>query len=374
MWNGDKADIGEWPWQVSLRTKPKPRDRLFESTNFCGAVLIDSETVLTAAHCVWDCNGVGCRNGKGIFTHPAFLVALGFHKTSVTESEKKEIIRRDGKFGTQTQHVDTRKGKEKGKVIVHPKYKGANYYENKQIKKSKPYWMPNDIAIIKLKTRIIFNKNADSNLFEDDNKVSETRREPIGTYVRPICLPNPDRALHKGIKPVSTNRVWITGYGTTESGDQSEVLNEGELNLITNSKCNSKLRSKNVQITKRQVCALSRKDSPVDTCQGDSGGPMSMPVTLKMVLKNNKQRQNGGLNRERQRRINKAAKYNLMDRHQLEGITSWGVECGQKTPGVYTKVLHFMDFIVEHSNFVQTVDNEVLSKSLLKKINVNKIF
>ena len=148
------------------------------------------------------------------------------------------------------------------------------------------------------------------------------------------------------------------------------MLNEGELNLITNSKCNLKLKNEGIQITETQVCALSKKDNPVDTCQGDSGGPMSMPVTLKMVLKNNQRQKT----ESQDRRNRKTIKYNLMDRHQLEGITSRGLECGQKTPGVYTKVLHFMDFILEHSKFVQTVDNEILSKSLLKRINVIKIF
>ena len=381
---GKSSSRGEWPWQVSLRQKPSRNSKERLSLHFCGAVLIDSETVLTAAHCLWNCNSkIGCQKGEGSFIHDYFIVALGFYKTSVNKKEKERIIEQDGKFGTQIQHIDTRKDREKGKVIVHPSYKGENYYADHWLEKSeKSGWIPNDIAIIKLKTQINFNKNSDSNLFGDKNKV-QRRKEPIGTYVRPICLPRPDG----GIKPKNKNKIWITGYGVVESGKickrskiensskekqsclalrgveakQANVLKEGELNLITNRKCTSILSNAWKQsnrityhITKTQVCAHSERKNAVDTCPGDSGGPMSMSVTSGMIMKNNK--------RKSPSQKKKIEMYNQMERYQLEGITSWGFGCGQKLPGVYTKVSHFMDFILEHSKYIQTVENEMLSK------------
>ena len=109
-------------------------------------------------------------------------------------------------------------------------------------------------------------------------------------------------------------------------------------------------------LTKTQVCAHSERKNAVDTCPGDSGGPMSMSVTSGMIMKNNK--------RKSPSQKKKIEMYNQMERYQLEGITSWGFGCGQKLPGVYTKVSHFMDFILEHSKYIQTVENEMLSKRL----------
>ena len=55
----------------------------------------------------------------------------------------------------------------------------------------------------------------------------------------------------------------------------------------------------------------------VDTCQGDSGGPLVCQVS------------NDG-------------------RHTLMGLTSWGYGCGRANrPGVYTKVVEYLDWIVD---------------------------
>merc|ERR1712110_505814 len=114
-------------------------------------------------------------------------------------------------------HIDQRKGfTKKGEIIVHPKSLGDSYYSQFGLSRNGGEgsgWSANDIAIIKLPKGIIFNEFSDSNLFLNSDKISK-RNQAIGTYVRPICLPNPVN----GIKPKTTNKVIVTGYGIEESG------------------------------------------------------------------------------------------------------------------------------------------------------------
>ena len=84
------------------------------------------------------------------------------------------------------------------------------------------------------------------------------------------------------------------------------------------------------------MCAFdheAEKGEQVDACQGDSGGPLVCPLAdnylhpsvkeLNENFKNNKKNDN------------------LARKMFQVGIVSFGVECGQDNPGVYTKVSMF---------------------------------
>jgi|GEM_PF-1799749 len=62
--DGDDADVGEWPWQVYIKT-----DR-FQ----CGGSLIDEEWVLTTAHCLLN------EPGTGLLALDEVSIILGLHK------------------------------------------------------------------------------------------------------------------------------------------------------------------------------------------------------------------------------------------------------------------------------------------------------
>ncbi|KAG5837597.1 hypothetical protein ANANG_G00241010 [Anguilla anguilla] len=78
---GQNAEVGEWPWQVSLHVK--------NSGHVCGASLINDRWLVTAAHCVQD-------NAKIKYSQPGTWEAyLGLHKQGEMEktTEKRNIKR-----------------------------------------------------------------------------------------------------------------------------------------------------------------------------------------------------------------------------------------------------------------------------------------
>jgi hypothetical protein len=174
---GNKTNHGEFPWQVSFRDKE-------QFASFCGGTLINSWTVVTAAHCLYE--------GKGGYPlQDRFIVALGWQRAN---GGNRDIDEKDKKFGEQIINIDLRPGREKGKVIIHQDYLGTipdaitNVYS------------PHDIAIVVLSEEVWFPENADKGLWDDDHNWSNQVR---GSFVRPICMPPIDKTRQIGIKALN---------------------------------------------------------------------------------------------------------------------------------------------------------------------------
>ncbi|XP_061222700.1 enteropeptidase [Neopsephotus bourkii] len=124
-------------------------------------------------------------------------------------------------------------------------------------------------------------------------------------YIQPICLPEKNQQFLPGIN------CSIAGWGTVMSeGPTSDVLQEAEVPLISNEKCQQQMPEYN--ITNNMICAGYDKGG-VDSCQGDSGGPLT---------------------------------FEHRDKWFLVGVTSFGYKCAlSKRPGVYVRVTMFVDWI-----------------------------
>ncbi|EPY88065.1 transmembrane protease serine 4 [Camelus ferus] len=124
--------------------------------------------------------------------------------------------------------------------------------------------------------------------------------------VRPICLPFSDEVL------APATPVWVIGWGFTEQGGgkMSDTLLQASVQIINSTRCNAEDAYQG-EVTEKMLCAGILEGS-VDTCQGDSGGPLMYHS----------------------------------DQWQVVGIVSWGHGCGgPSTPGVYTKVTAYLNWI-----------------------------
>lgn len=146
---GSQAINGSWPWQASLQRRGKHR---------CGASLVTSRHVITAAHCVESnrynvpfipyLHFLQCSN----FSDPTmYHIILGLHHLQNSHSAQS--------FGVE-------------RIVVHPRYSGAPRYSH-------------DIAIMRLDRIVSFSNT-----------------------VYPICLPEYDAQDGKD--------CYITGWGQTE--------------------------------------------------------------------------------------------------------------------------------------------------------------
>ncbi|XP_012864950.1 PREDICTED: transmembrane protease serine 4 [Dipodomys ordii] len=124
--------------------------------------------------------------------------------------------------------------------------------------------------------------------------------------VRPICLPFFDETL------APATPLWVIGWGLTEQngGKMSDTLLQATVQVIDSTRCNAEDAYQG-EVSEKMLCA-GLPGGGVDTCQGDSGGPLMYQS----------------------------------DQWQVVGIVSWGYGCGgPSTPGVYTKVTAYLDWI-----------------------------
>ncbi|XP_058449203.1 uncharacterized protein LOC131429172 [Malaya genurostris] len=111
-----------------------------------------------------------------------------------------------------------------------------------------------------------------------------------------------------------------TGWGKTGfAQEQTPVLLKVILKPITNEQCgqtynNVTTRKLRTGLEVQHICAV---DDRMDTCEGDSGGPLQIKLM-----------------------------HNSKVTPFIVGITSFGTACGTSTPGVYTRVSVYHDWIV----------------------------
>jgi len=158
-----------------------------------------------------------------------------------------------------------------GSWTSHPEYDPSTY--------------DNDFAIITLESPVTFSDS-----------------------VRPVCLPSPS-SLYEGVEAT------VTGWGTLQSGGiQPEVLQEVDVDTMSNEECTKPLYVYKEEITENMICAAAPGK---DSCQGDSGGPL-------------------------------IAKKSGTSYFDLIGVVSWGYGCARpNSPGVYSRITQQLDWINE---------------------------
>ncbi|XP_054165112.1 venom peptide isomerase heavy chain-like [Oppia nitens] len=143
--------------------------------------------------------------------------------------------------------------------------------------------------------------NSDIALLKIDGKIK------LGSTVRTVCLPTVSHSK-------STGEVTVAGFGrVVHQGKQADKLQMVKLPIITNKKCQKMYGDLSLEdqltIYDTNMCTWFKGR---DSCEGDSGGPA-------FQVKNNK--------------------------NILVGIISFGWDCADHHPGVYTRVSDFLDWI-----------------------------
>ncbi|KAH8246421.1 hypothetical protein KR026_009881 [Drosophila bipectinata] len=140
---------------------------------------------------------------------------------------------------------------------------------------------------------------------------------PRNDIIRPACLNTDIR------DPPLDASLYVAGWGqvnrTTKA--RSTLLLRAPLELVPLSKCNEAFanqptssRSLKMGIIESQMCAADRQQKK-DACQGDSGGPLIQEVNITDSI------------------------------YYIQGVISAGIGCASATPGLYSRVAAFLDYI-----------------------------
>ncbi|XP_053433282.1 mannan-binding lectin serine protease 2 isoform X1 [Nycticebus coucang] len=235
IYGGQNAKLGDFPWQVLL----------LGGTTAAGALLYDN-WVLTAAHAVYkqkdDASSLDIRMGA--------LKRLSLHYTQAWAEA----------------------------VFIHEGYTHDAGFDN-------------DIALIKLKNKVVINSN-----------------------IMPICLPRKEAESFMRTNDIGT----ASGWGLTQRGFLARNLMFVDVPIVDHQKCTAAYEKQpypGARVTDNMLCA-GLESGGKDSCRGDSGGAL-------VFLDNETQRWFVG------------------------GIVSWGsIKCGEAGQyGVYTKVSTYIPWI-----------------------------
>lgn len=149
----------------------------------------------------------------------------------------------------------------------------------------------NDIALIKLRSRVVINNN-----------------------IMPVCLPRKEAESFMMTNDIGT----ASGWGLTQRGFLARNLMFVDIPIVDHQKCTAVYENKpyrGARVTDNMLCA-GLESGGKDSCRGDSGGAL-------VFLDNETQRWFVG------------------------GIVSWGsINCGEADEyGVYTKIINYIPWI-----------------------------
>lgn len=150
-----------------------------------------------------------------------------------------------------------------------------------------------------------------------DNDIAVIRlNQPfkLGNHIQKVCL-------HNGSQKVSTNGCLASGWGAESyetQGELSQVLKKIPMDHVDHDICEKQLRTAlkkdSFTLPDSFFCAGGNE---FDLCVGDSGAPLVCPLTGED------------------------------NKFVLTGMSSYGVKCFTETPGVYTNVVKYFDWIHE---------------------------
>ncbi|KAH8250614.1 hypothetical protein KR038_002465, partial [Drosophila bunnanda] len=154
-------------------------------------------------------------------------------------------------------------------------------------------------------------KYNDVAILELANEITETDN------IRPACLHTDPR------DPPVDSKLFVAGWGVLNvtTRVQSKILLRAALELVPLAQCNvsyseqpGAVRNLKEGVIDSLMCAADKKQQ-ADACQGDSGGPLIREVNIEDGI------------------------------YTIVGIINSGFGCATKTPGLYTRVASFLDFI-----------------------------
>ncbi|XP_075158771.1 uncharacterized protein LOC142231979 [Haematobia irritans] len=169
---------------------------------------------------------------------------------------------------------------------------------------------------IRIKQVHIHNDYSTRKTYNDIAILELERPAPYSKFIYPACL------YTDAADPKPNVRLWVTGWGTvnTKTRAFSNILLKAPLHATPLEKCNASFvdygltRQIDKGVIATQMCAEDDQQLK-DACQGDSGGPLNLLVD------------------------------ESLNNYRIVGVVSSGFGCASSTPGLYTRVAAFLDFV-----------------------------